>query len=54
MTLPCGPWASRCSGFSRLGAQAVGAQASVAATHGLGGCSFPALGHRLSCCDVQA
>ena len=37
-TLPCGAWASHCSGFSRCGAQALGARASVVVTRGLSSC----------------
>ena len=40
--LHCGVWASRCSCFSRCGAQALGAKASVVAARGLGSCGAPA------------
>ena len=33
--LPCGAWASHCSGFSCCGARAIGTQASVVVAHGL-------------------
>ena len=35
VTFPCGAQASNCGGFSCLGAQALGAQASVIVAHGL-------------------
>ena len=47
----CGALASRCSGHSGCGVQAVGAQASVVAVHGLSHCCSQALEHR---CGAQA
>ena len=46
-------WASHCSGFS-CSAQALGAQASVAAARGSVAAAQWALEHRLSSCDAQA
>ena len=59
----CGEWslfscrrvrASHCCGFSRSGARALGAWASVVAARGFSICDFWALGHRLSSCGSQA
>ena len=50
----CGDWASRCHGFSRSGAWALGAQASVDVTRGLSSCGSCVLEHGLSSSDPQA
>ena len=39
---------------SRCGAQALGAQASVAVAHGLRSCGFQALEHKLNSCGTRA
>ena len=60
-SLPCGAWASHCSGFSCCGAQAPGVWASGFGPHRLGSCSLWALecagsvvvAHRLSCSVVR-
>ena len=55
-TLPCGVWASHCSGFSCCGARALGARASVVVhvgsvvvAHGLYSAGPVVVAHRLSC-----
>ena len=53
-TLPCSVQASHCGGFSCCGAQALGAQASVAVARGLSSCGSRALEHRLSSCCARA
>ena len=53
-TLHCGARASHCSGFSRCGAQALGAWASVVAARGLSSCGSRALECRLSSCGARA
>ena len=58
-TLCCGAQASHCSGFSCCGARALGvwalgARASVVATHGLSSCGSQALESRLSSCGTRA
>ena len=54
-TLHCGVRASHCGGFSCCGAQALGAQASVVAAHGLSSCGAWALGCAgFSSCGSQA
>ena len=53
-TLPCGAWASHCSGFSCCGAWALGAQASVVVAHGLSSCGSQALERRLNSCGARA
>ena len=46
--------ASPCGGFSCWGAQALGAQASAVAAHGLSSCGSQALEHPLGNCGAQA
>ena len=53
-TLCCGARASHYGGFSCCEAQALGAQALVAAARGLSSCDTRALEHRLSSCGAQA
>ena len=53
-TLCCGAQASYCHGFSCCGARALGARASVVASHRLSSCGSRALERRLSSCDTQA
>ena len=53
-TLHCGARASHCGGFSCCGAQALGAQASVVAAHGLSSCGMRSLERRLSSCGSRA
>ena len=50
-TLPCGTWASHCSGFSRCRARALGTWDSVV---GLSSCGSQALERRLSSCGARA
>ena len=52
--LPCGAWASHCSGFSCCGAQALGLRASVVVARGLSCCGLWALECRLSSCGAWA
>ena len=51
-TLHCCARASHCSGFSRCGAWALGAQTSAAAAHGLSGYSSQTIEHRLDSCGA--
>ena len=53
-TLCCGAWASHCGGFSRCGAWALGARASVVVARGLSSCGLRALECRLSSCGTRA
>ena len=54
LLLSYGPRASHCGGFSCCGAQALGAQASAVAVHGLSFCGSWALEHRLNTCGAWA
>ena len=53
-TLCCSARVSHCGGFSRCGARALGARASVVAARGLSSCGSRALEHRLSSCGTRA
>ena len=53
-THPCGARASHCRGFSRCGAQDLGAWASVVVARGLSSCGSRPLERRLSSCGVRA
>ena len=46
--------ASRCSGFSRCGAQALGVRTSVVVARGLSSCGLWTLERRLSSCGARA
>ena len=53
-TLRCGARASHCRGFSRCGARALGARASVVVARGLSSCGSWALERKLSSCGARA
>ena len=50
----CGAQASHCGGFSRCGARALGARASVVAARRLSSCGSRALERRLGSCGARA